>query len=207
MKIAYKNNRLEKVLIGVKALTSAMVVASFVILSGFDEPLLPVRVLYKIQIGMLCIFITGKIVRYLNAQSKREYVISNWFEIPLLIALATVVFGSGRWFGDIEPGRVRHLGVGIYLIIEVVTKICITSVNLAASGKNPTRTLIASFLFLIVAGAGLLMLPRASTKGNLGFVDALFTATSATCVTGLIVRDTGGDFTLMGQLLFWGSSF
>jgi len=63
------------------------------------------------------------------------------------------------------------------------------------------RALIASFLVLIVSGAGLLMLPRASAGENVSFVDALFTATSATCVTGLIVKDTGGDFSLMGQLV------
>ncbi len=57
------------------------------------------------------------------------------------------------------------------------------------------------FLVLIISGAGFLMLPKASTQQSLGFVDALFTATSATCVTGLIVKDTGSDFTLMGQLI------
>ena len=61
--------------------------------------------------------------------------------------------------------------------------------------------LIASFVVLIVTGAGLLMLPRASTNEPLGFVDALFTATSATCVTGLVVKDTGQDFTFMGQVV------
>jgi len=40
-----------------------------------------------------------------------------------------------------------------------------------------------------------------SGSDNLGFVDALFTATSATCVTGLIVKDTGRDFSLMGKLI------
>jgi trk system potassium uptake protein TrkH len=74
-------------------------------------------------------------------------------------------------------------------------------VNLAASGKNPTQTLIASFLVLIVSGAGLLMLPAASAreKESLSLVDALFTATSATCVTGLVVKDTGRDFSPAGQ--------
>jgi trk system potassium uptake protein TrkH len=201
MRIAYKNKRLEKVLIGVKAVTSAIVVASFVILFGFYKPLLPVRVLFAIQVGMLFIFLAGKIIRFQNAVSKRDYIVANWFEIPMLFALAVVLFGSGRWFGELEPGRVRYLAVGIYLIIEVIIKICITSVGLAASGKNPTRTLIASFLILIVAGAGLLMLPRASTQQRAGFIDALFTATSATCVTGLIVRDTGKDFSLMGQII------
>jgi len=188
-------------LIAVKALTSAMVVASFVILFGFHEPLLPARILYAVQLGMLFIFLAGKVVRLLNAQSIKEYVVANWFEIPLLAALGIAVFGAGRWFGRFEPGTVRHFSVGIYLIMEVVTKICMTSVNMAASGKNPTQTLIISFLVLIISGAGLLMLPRASTCENLAFVDALFTATSATCVTGLIVKDTGKDFSLMGQII------
>ncbi len=201
MRIAYKNKKLEKILIVIKAFTSVMVVASFIALFGFYEPLFPVKILFKIQIGLLLVFIAGKIIRLFNAESMKEYIIANWFEIPLLVTLGIVIFGSTRWFGDIEPGKVRHLGVGIYLIIEVVTKICITSVSLAASGRNPTRTLITSFLVLIFAGAGLLMLPRSSTKEYLGFVDALFTATSATCVTGLIVKDTGQDFSPMGQII------
>ncbi len=201
MQIHYKNRKLERTLIAIKALTSAVVVATFVVLFGFDEPLLPVKVLYKVQLGMLCIFIAGKIVRFFNADSKKEFLTANWFEIPMLVALGIAVLGSTRWAGRFEPGAVRHFAVGIYLIVEVATKICITSVNLAASGKNPTRTLIASFLVLIICGAGLLMLPRASSTENAGFVDALFTATSATCVTGLIVRDTGSDFSLMGQII------
>ncbi|MHC4370263.1 MAG: TrkH family potassium uptake protein [Planctomycetota bacterium] len=56
---------------------------------------------------------------------------------------------------------------------------------------------------LIVSGAGLLMLPTASAenKESLGLVDALFTATSATCVTGLIVKDTGEHFSIIGQVV------
>jgi trk system potassium uptake protein TrkH len=91
--------------------------------------------------------------------------------------------------------------VGVYLVLQVVIKVCRTVVNLAASGRNPTRTLIASFFVLIITGALLLMLPRASAAENLSPVDALFTATSATCVTGLVVRDTGNDFSLMGQMI------
>ena len=201
MQIHYKNQRLEHVLIAIKALTSAMVVASFVILFGFHKPLLPARVLYTVQLGMLFVFLVGKVIRLLNAQSIKEFLLANWFEIPLLIGLGTAVFGADRWFDRFEPGAVRHFSVGIYLIIEVVIKICTTSVNMAASGKNPTRTLITSFLVLIISGTGLLCLPRSSAIENLGFVDALFTATSATCVTGLIVKDTGKDFSLMGQII------
>lgn len=201
MRIAYKNNRLETMVTSVKAVTSAVVVATFVILFGFDEPMVPAPILLNTQVGLLCIFLSGKIVRLLNALSKREYLVVNWFEIPMLGALGIVMLGSGRWFDEVAPDHVRHLAVGIYLIIEVIVKVCMASVNLAATGRNPTKTLVASFLVLIVAGGGLLMLPRASTGPPLGVVDALFTATSATCVTGLIVKDTGQDFTFMGQLI------
>ncbi len=204
MQIAYKNKRLERTLIAVNALTAAVVAASFVTQFGFDRPLLPVGILRIAQAVLVFIFITEKIIRLFNSVSKVEYLWGNWFEIPLLLALGIAVFGSGRWFGAAEPSAIRHLSVGVYLVLQVVIKVCRTGVSLAASGRNPTRTLIASFLVLIVSGASLLMLPRsAATPDNIGvsFVDALFTATSATCVTGLIVKDTGRDFSLMGQLV------
>jgi trk system potassium uptake protein TrkH len=203
MKISYKNKRLEKVLIGVNALTAAVVTASFVVLFGFDEPLLSARVLYTVQVALLGVFIVEKIIRLSNAVSMREFWRGNWFEVPLLLLLGVAVLGAGRWFGRTDPTAVRHFAVGIYLVLQVVTKLCRTSVNLAASGKSPMRTLIVSFLVLIISGAGLLMLPKASAPDaeNMSFVDALFTATSATCVTGLIVKNTGEDFSLMGKLI------
>ncbi len=65
---------------------------------------------------------------------------------------------------------------------------------------NPARALVLGFLMLIAIGTALLMLPVATVGERLGFVDALFTATSAVCVTGLVVVDTGTAFTTMGQL-------
>ena len=61
---------------------------------------------------------------------------------------------------------------------------------------------LMSFLLLILAGAGLLLLPSATPKGDpIGAIDALFTSTSAVCVTGLSVRDTGTEFTRFGQIV------
>jgi len=64
---------------------------------------------------------------------------------------------------------------------------------------HPTQVLVLSFGVVILIGAGLLMLPWASAGAPLGFVDALFTATSATCVTGLVVVDTGTALNPFGQ--------
>ena len=53
----------------------------------------------------------------------------------------------------------------------------------------------------ILVGALLLMLPFSTTSGRISFVDAIFTSTSAVCVTGLIVQDTATYFTLTGQVI------
>ena len=67
---------------------------------------------------------------------------------------------------------------------------------------NPPKIILLSFLIVILFGSGLLSLPYATANGKpMAYIDALFTATSATCVTGLIVKDTGADFSLFGQLV------
>jgi trk system potassium uptake protein TrkH len=65
----------------------------------------------------------------------------------------------------------------------------------------PTRVIIFGYLIIVLIGGLLLSLPvSASDKGNPAcFVDALFTATSATCVTGLIVKDTPRDWSPFGK--------
>ena len=67
---------------------------------------------------------------------------------------------------------------------------------------SSAQTLVGGFLLIILTGAVLLMLPAATRTGETtGFVDALFTATSATCVTGLVVFDTYSYWSLFGQIV------
>ncbi len=71
---------------------------------------------------------------------------------------------------------------------------------LQALQSTPERLVLLSFLFLILIGTYLLTLPAASAGGNAARWDeALFTATSAVCVTGLVVVDTGSYFSTFGQ--------
>ncbi|MDO5601176.1 MAG: TrkH family potassium uptake protein [Oscillospiraceae bacterium] len=69
---------------------------------------------------------------------------------------------------------------------------------------SPGRVILISFLLVILVGAGLLMLPISTYRGGIPFINALFTATSATCVTGLVVYDTATTFTLFGQCVILG---
>lgn len=66
---------------------------------------------------------------------------------------------------------------------------------------SPAATLVLFYAAAIFAGTLLLLLPWATRQTPVGIVDALFTITSAMCVTGLTVVDTGTTFTLFGQLV------
>jgi trk system potassium uptake protein TrkH len=81
-----------------------------------------------------------------------------------------------------------YIGYGTYLI------------NLLFD--DPFKLLVVSFAVIILLGTMILSMPAASTSGeSISLIDSLFTATSATCVTGLIVLDTPQDFTLFGQVV------
>ncbi len=68
--------------------------------------------------------------------------------------------------------------------------------------EQPSKLFVIGFAGIILLGAGLLTLPMATQSGNgASFIDALFTATSAVCVTGLVVQDTATYWSTFGQLV------
>lgn len=67
--------------------------------------------------------------------------------------------------------------------------------------KSTTRLIAFGFAMIILIGSLLLTLPFANKSGQGNFLNALFTATSATCVTGLVVADTYQNWTTFGQLV------
>lgn len=203
MKLHYKNSTLENAVIAVTVLAVVTVASTFVMLYGFDRPVVSATLLHTVQMAVFFVFLGEKAVRLFNVDDKRQFVRNNWFEVPLLLTLFVVTIGAGRWFAIEHRTDAILTSISAYLVLQVISKVCLGMVTLAASGLNPTRTLISIFVILILGGSGMLMLPKAQVhRANpLSFTDALFTATSATCVTGLIVRDTGSDFTRMGQIV------
>ncbi len=65
---------------------------------------------------------------------------------------------------------------------------------------NPARFMLSGFVLAILIGTFVLILPQSTVLGKISLIDALFTATSAVCVTGLTVLETSGDFTFVGQV-------
>lgn len=86
----------------------------------------------------------------------------------------------------------------LLILFLFFTEVSIGTLSVSRVNKNPAAIFIFSFAIVILIGAGLLMLPNATTT-SISIMDALFTSTSAVCVTGLIVVDTAHRFTEMGQ--------
>jgi trk system potassium uptake protein TrkH len=75
-------------------------------------------------------------------------------------------------------------------------------VVLRRRGLTPAQLIVVSFAAAIAVGTALLRLPAAHAPGvPIGWIDALFTATSAVCITGLAVVDTGRDWSPLGQFV------
>jgi len=73
-------------------------------------------------------------------------------------------------------------------------------ISQALSKLSPPQILVLGFFIMVCIGTGLLSLPQATAAGkSTSFIDALFTATSAVCVTGLIVKDTATHWSHFGK--------
>ena len=84
------------------------------------------------------------------------------------------------------------------LFFVFIRELSSSRINFRRMSMNPAQLFIISFLMIIFAGVCVLLLPNA-THTSISIIDAIFTSTSAVCVTGLVVVDTGSFFTEFGQ--------
>jgi len=88
----------------------------------------------------------------------------------------------------------------VFALLSIARRTRVTREVIEGLYERPAALLTSSFIGLILIGALVLAFPAASSSGqSIGFIDALFTSTSAACVTGLIVLDTAADFSHFGQ--------
>ena len=90
------------------------------------------------------------------------------------------------------------------LILLLISFIELSDAVITSLGRksNPALMMAVSFLFIIMVGSGMLLMPRCIQHGvHLSWIDSLFTATSAVCVTGLTTIDVPSTFTCLGQLV------
>jgi len=176
-------------------------VAALILEYGFRTPPVARGLLHAAEITIVGIFVLDRILRLVLARRRWAHLQDNWTDFALIFfALAGLVVGVRYYPGLLSAGALYVLISQVYLLTALILHAVSMNLRFAGSGIHPTWLLIGSFAFLCLAGSGLLMLPAATPPGTvIYYPDALFTAVSATCVTGLVVRDTGLDFTLFGQ--------
>lgn len=119
----------------------------------------------------------------------------------LLLGLYCWFIVAERTFGPVSADALFRQGewlfVGIFAVLLV--EISKNSLFFDRFYFNPTLLFVISFLFLVLLGTALLLLPKVTVGASLSFVDALFMATSAVCITGLSVVDISSKFSMFGQ--------
>lgn len=159
------------------------------------------------------VFALNYFARLLYSFERIQFIKNTWFEglVMLLITitgLKTLIFDfhfSEAIFSFFKVEEYNHY-YSIFITISILYLVGFELVRfsniLNSIALQPATTFILSFIFLILIGTGLLMLPAMTVKnGGATFMEAIFTSVSASCVTGLIIVDTATYFTFKGQMV------
>jgi trk system potassium uptake protein len=156
-------------------------------------------------------FVITLLVKFIISDTKWQYVKQSPFEFGLLLFfIISIVFEE---IVSIDEPHVlikratSHSFIKLYFVIIQVYIVINGIITLAKAREkwlffslNPARILMASYVFVILAGVLMLKLPKASYEG-ISWIDAFFTSTSAVCITGLTTVNISQIFTVEGQFV------
>jgi len=177
-----------------------LAVGSLVLEYGFHVAAQTRRVLQWIEVLALAGLMLEPLISLLLARDRREMLRARWFHYVLAAAFVLAV--SALWiFRQPDAPLLTHRVVQVTILLNLVIRFLELNRFLAVLHVQPAMLVAGSFLTLIAAGTGLLLLPTATAPGEAEttFMDALFTAASAVCVTGLTVVDTGTHWAPLGR--------
>lgn len=161
-------------------------------------------VLHAIDFSMLGLILWSAIGELRSATFKAAYARANWWSIAFVVAFAILFclakyqsfFAAGNGRLDSATSTFRDL----FLILKIASRFGKLYKFIERLAAKPAQTVVVSFLLAILAGTLFLMMRFSTADGEgLGFLNALFTSTSAVCVTGLAVVDTATALSRGGQ--------
>ncbi len=164
---------------------------------GFDHEILTPPDFQNFYLAVIIvgvIFIGGRFLSIKERPSRKVIPV----DILLGLYLVAIIAGAAglEWMEFFDYRIHKYLGLFLVFMRESSTLKFTPSLQLL----NPAQLFVALYVMIIILGTVLLMMPNATYEG-ITFTDALFTSTSAFCITGLIVVDTGTWFTTFGQVV------
>ena len=198
----------------VMAVAAVLAIASLIIdIGGFDVSAGTREKLDTLDWIIIAAFVAEFFLKWGFQHFRFRYLRRHWFNSALvfvfLILLTIIRFGSASTqrvnllhIINLSVARAYIVIARLYILGSLLIKAVSTGHRVAKANLPAAQIVAFSFMFVILAGTVFLLLPRATDPSEeIAFIDALFTATSATCVTGLIVVDTGSYFSQFGQIV------
>jgi trk system potassium uptake protein TrkH len=197
-KIRYFRKLLDHLLIAMSIVCSMVIVFHL----GYNTDLQIEQLTNRMLEWCFLFFALALAAKTFTAYKSKSSVISRVGEALLLFYFIAVIIADSYHFSasdgtELVKPEWMYLGIFSILIIEVSKQ----TLFFDKFYFNPTLLFVLSFLTLILIGTALLLLPKTTHHEQLSFVDALFLATSAVCITGLSVVDIASDFTRFGQTI------
>ncbi len=180
---------------------------------GVVESPIELRYLFYAIDAILAVFVLIYLLRILYSFERIKFLKRTWFEGVLMAIILVnqvgtylfdfpVVYNIFESVGIPLSVELYRILVSFYMLVLLIIELLETKVHLKTLQLKPSITFIMSFVFLVLLGTGLLMMPKMTTSPEgIRFIDALFMATSASCVTGLSVVDPGTYLTFSGQVV------
>ena len=201
-------NFIKKLLYTVNILLFILSLVSFSIVVfdvGFDiTPLAGKYIANFIPLALIC-FGVAYLIKFLLTLKWKISFFARFLEFFIVLCVGIIYFSSRITSDNV---LLKFIAIIVQSKIFIYIFLCYIFViefskNILAIYKlksNPYKVFIYSYLLFILCGTGLLLMPNATHHG-ISLIDAFFTSTSAVCVTGLVVVDTGTYFTLTGKII------
>jgi trk system potassium uptake protein len=180
---------------------------------GVVESPVKLRFLYYAIDAILAVFVLIYFLRILYSFERVKFLRRTWFEGTLMAIILVnqvgtyllgfpVVYNLFEGIGIPLSVEIYRVLVSLYMLMLLIIELLETKVHLKTLQVKPAIIFLMSFILLIGIGTALFMLPKMTTvAGGMRFIDALFMATSASCITGLTVIDPGTYLTFSGQVV------
>jgi trk system potassium uptake protein TrkH len=172
--------------------SSVLAVVALTLEHGFDLPPWMTLYLHAILIAVVAAFAGNRLLRLIAAGDRVGHLRNHFIEFSVLALFLLVLPVAGGAF---------LLYLEVYVVLVLGLEAARLNARIMAWSVRPAFVIVGSFAVLILAGTVALLVPRASAvpERPLTVGDAIFTSTSAACVTGLTVRPLGTDFSPLGR--------
>lgn len=189
----------------ISAIAAVMCLTLIALYAGFDRDtiaLADIRPWMRVAQGVFVANILFRIIFTPRIASRENRPVKWLIDIAMLLTVLPWMYPRPvhPWIPWLDRLMYSQLFTTAIMATYSAVILCFLTVKALGRRLNPSMILAVSFLFFIIAGTMLLMMPRC-TYGGISLADSLFVSTSAVCITGLTTVDVASTFTPLGAVI------